>query len=120
MSAHPYDEGHTVAGWTGTAVATVGSSLLALGVIGWTPGLWLGGAVTVAALLITWGLHLSGWGKGPGRRPAAQWRMGVKDTSARRGHEDCLGCRLAGRGPSAAAADPGALVVPRSAPDLAS
>ncbi|MEU9104068.1 HGxxPAAW family protein [Streptomyces xanthophaeus] len=120
MSAHPYDEGHTVAGWTGTAVATVGSALLALGVIGWTPGLWLGTAVTVAALLVTWGLHLSGWGKAPGRRPASQWGMGIKDTSARRGHAGCLGCRLAGRGAAAPAPDTAAVVVPRSTPDLAS
>ncbi|WP_411102568.1 HGxxPAAW family protein [Streptomyces sp. cmx-4-9] len=100
MSGH--DDGHTIAGWTGTAVATAGASVLAVGVIGWTPGLWLGGAVTVAALLVTWGLHLAGWGKAPGPRPAAVQPMRVRDRSARGGHPGCLGCRLAGRDGAAA------------------
>ncbi|CAM5263607.1 hypothetical protein SALBM311S_13045 [Streptomyces alboniger] len=28
MSAHQYDEGHTVAGWTGFGIATVGTAVL--------------------------------------------------------------------------------------------
>ncbi|MFD3695351.1 HGxxPAAW family protein [Streptomyces sp. NPDC058646] len=104
MSAHPYDEGHTVAGWTGTAVATAGTSVTALGVIGWAPGIWLGLAITAAALLVTWALHLAGWGKPPGLRPVDQWGMRVRDDSARQGHAQCLGCRLAGRRPAPARA----------------
>ncbi|MGW1668021.1 HGxxPAAW family protein [Streptomyces sp. NPDC002324] len=95
MSLH--DEGHTVAGWTGTAIGTTGSALLGLGVCGWTPGFALGATVSVLALLVTWGLHLAGWGKPPGPRPRDQWGLGVRDSSARGGHGDCLGCRLAGR-----------------------
>ncbi|KND45969.1 HGxxPAAW family protein [Streptomyces stelliscabiei] len=95
MSLH--DEGHTVAGWTGTAIGTTGSALLGLGVCGWTPGFALGATVSVLALLVTWGLHLAGWGKPPGPRPRDQWALGVRDRSARGGHGDCLGCRLAGR-----------------------
>ncbi|MEU9375321.1 HGxxPAAW family protein [Streptomyces sp. NPDC048255] len=115
MSAHPYDEGHTVAGWTGTAVATVGTSVTAVGVIGWSPGIWLGLAISAAALLVTWGLHLAGWGKPPGRRPAAQWGMKVRDASARQGHADCLGCRLAGRRPAPAPTGPAVAAAPAAA-----
>ncbi|QFQ95708.1 hypothetical protein F9278_05445 [Streptomyces phaeolivaceus] len=92
-----YDEGHTVAGWTGTAIGTVGSTALGLGICGWTPGFVLGTALCVLALLATWGLHLSGWGKAPGPRPREQWRLRARDRSAPGGHVDCLGCRLAGR-----------------------
>ncbi|EMF58417.1 HGxxPAAW family protein [Streptomyces bottropensis] len=95
MSLH--DEGHTVAGWTGTAIGTTGSAFLGLGVCGWTPGFALGATVSVLALVVTWGLHLTGWGKPPGPRPRDQWGLGVRDRSARGGHGDCLGCRLAGR-----------------------
>ncbi|WEH19625.1 HGxxPAAW family protein [Streptomyces sp. VNUA24] len=95
MSLH--DEGHTVAGWTGTAIGTTGSALLGLGVCGWTPGFVLGAAVSALALLVTWGLHLVGWGKPPGPRPRDQWSLRVRDRSARGGHPECLGCRLAGR-----------------------
>ncbi|MFM9590487.1 HGxxPAAW family protein [Streptomyces scabiei] len=95
MSLH--DEGHTIAGWTGTAIGTTGSALLGLGVCGWTPGFVLGTAVSVLALLVTWGLHLAGWGKPPGPRPRDQWSLRVRDLSARGGHTECLGCRLAGR-----------------------
>ncbi|WP_037891138.1 HGxxPAAW family protein [Streptomyces sp. NRRL S-87] len=98
---HQYDEGHTIAGWGGTAVATVGTALVGVGVCGWTPGTWLGLGVVVAAALLTWALHLAGWGKAPGPRPADQWGMGTRDASARAGHLNCLGCRLAGRRPAA-------------------
>ncbi|MEU6804547.1 HGxxPAAW family protein [Streptomyces neyagawaensis] len=92
-----YDEGHTVAGWTGTAIGTAGSVALGMGVCGWAPGIPLGIAVSVAALLVTWVLHLAGWGKPPGPRPRDQWALGVRDRSVRGGHPDCLGCRMAGR-----------------------
>ncbi|MFH9400800.1 MULTISPECIES: HGxxPAAW family protein [unclassified Streptomyces] len=95
MSAH--DEGHTVAGWTGCAVATIGTAVIGVGVCGWRPGIWLGLALTVAAVLVTWVLHLAGWGKPPGVRPAGQHPLGVRDQSARQGHPGCVACRLAGR-----------------------
>ncbi|WP_216591846.1 HGxxPAAW family protein, partial [Streptomyces brasiliscabiei] len=95
MSLH--DDGHTVAGWTGTAIGTVGSTALGLGVCGWAPGFVLGAVICVLAILVTWGLHLGGWGKPPGPRPRDQWSPRVRDLSARGGHADCLGCRLAGR-----------------------
>jgi hypothetical protein len=58
-----------------------------------------GGLATVAVgVLVTWYLHLTGWGKPPGRRPRAEWGMRIRDTSAREGHPGCVGCRLAGRG----------------------
>ncbi|MEE1670269.1 HGxxPAAW family protein [Streptomyces sp. WAC07094] len=101
MSIHgddAYDLGHTAAGWTGTAVATLGSGLCALGVITtWKALVFAGSGVLVLALLITWALHLAGWGKPSGPRPVEQWYWRVRDTSAREGHPDCLGCRLAGR-----------------------
>ncbi|WP_322726594.1 HGxxPAAW family protein, partial [Streptomyces spongiae] len=31
MGAHQYDEGHTVAGWTGFGIATVGSAVAGVG-----------------------------------------------------------------------------------------
>jgi hypothetical protein len=92
-----YDEGHTVAGWTGTAIGTAGSVALGMGVCGWAPGFPLGIAVSVAALLVTWVLHLAGWGKPPGPRPRDQWALGARDRTGRGGHPGCLGCRLAGR-----------------------
>ncbi|MFJ9341043.1 HGxxPAAW family protein [Streptomyces sp. NPDC101733] len=100
MSAHHYDEGHTVAGWTGCAVALLGTTIAGVGVCGWTPGIWIGTAVTVAALLITWVLHLAGWGKPSGPRPVSEWAMGVRDRTARAGHPGCVGCRMAGRDPA--------------------
>jgi hypothetical protein len=98
-SAHVslYDEGHTVAGWTGSAIGTVGSVAAGMGVCGWGPGIPLGLAISVLALLVTWGLHLAGWGKPPGPRPRDQWPSLVRDRSASGGHPQCLGCRLAGR-----------------------
>lgn len=93
-----YDEGHTVAGWAGAAVATVGALGLALGVVGWRPGLWAGGVALVLAALLTWLLHLAGWGKAAGPRAPETWRMRERDTGARGGHAGCLACRIAGRG----------------------
>ncbi|MET7734808.1 HGxxPAAW family protein [Streptomyces sp. NPDC005402] len=99
MSAHQYDEGHTIAGWTGVAVAAVGTSVLGLGVCAVSGALIaVGLAITVASALVTWTLHLAGWGKPPGRRPREQWGMRVRDTGARQGHPGCVGCRMAGRG----------------------
>jgi hypothetical protein len=99
MSAHQYDEAHTVAGWTGFGIATVGTVVLGLGVCMVSAPLLVGGlGIEVAALLVTWVLHLAGWGKPPGRRPREQWGWRVRDLGAREGHPECLGCRLAGRG----------------------
>ncbi|NNN31508.1 hypothetical protein HLK59_14265 [Streptomyces sp. S3(2020)] len=101
MSAHQYDEGHTVAGWTGFAVAIVGTTVLGLGVIMVSVPVLSGGlAIVAASVLTTWTLHLTGWGKPPGIRPRAQWGMRTRDLSARAGHPGCVGCRLAGRGPA--------------------
>ncbi|WP_030982342.1 HGxxPAAW family protein [Streptomyces sp. NRRL WC-3744] len=111
-----YDEGHTIAGWTGVAIATAGGTVVGLGVC--TASLHLVGAglaVVVLSVLVTWALHLSGWGKPPGVRPREQWGMRVRDTQARQGHPGCVGCRLAGRGrpaeapASLSASAPGAL-----------
>lgn len=103
MSMHgDHDMGHTVAGWAGTAIATVGSTEMAVAfVAGSTTGLVLGGTVVALAALISWLLHLAGWGKATGPRPVAQQPWRVRDTAARWGHPDCLGCRLAGRTPAA-------------------
>jgi hypothetical protein len=99
VSAHQYDEGHTVAGWSGVAVATVGTSVLGVGVCTVSGALIaVGLVITAASALVTWALHLSGWGKPPGRRPREQWGMRVRDTGARQGHPGCVGCRMAGRG----------------------
>ena len=107
--AHLHDEGHTVAGWTGVAVATVGTTVVGVGVCAGSGLLVAGGLVIVGvSVLVTWGLHLAGWGKPPGVRPRAEWGMRVRDTGARRGHPGCVGCRLAGRVP----AGRGALSVP--------
>ncbi|MEU9329537.1 HGxxPAAW family protein [Streptomyces canus] len=101
MSAHQYDEGHTVAGWTGFGIATAGTAVLGLGVCTVSGVVMAGGlAITAVGALVTWALHLAGWGKPPGRRPREQWGMRVRDTSARQGHAGCVGCRMAGRGGS--------------------
>ncbi|MFJ7990238.1 HGxxPAAW family protein [Streptomyces sp. NPDC096351] len=115
MSAHgDVDLGHTLAGWTGTTVAGLGSAVAGAGIcLGLAPALWLGAALVVLAAAITWGLHLAGWGKPSGPRPADQWDWRVRDTTARRGHPDCLGCRLAGRRTPATARDAAA---PRTGP----
>lgn len=112
MSSHGHvDLGHTVAGWTGTAIALVGSAAAGAAVCAaWTPGIWTGLAVVAAAGIATWLLHLAGWGKPSGPRPEAQWDWRVRDTLARAGHGDCLGCRLGGPRRGAAAAP-----APRSA-----
>ncbi|MEU6995127.1 HGxxPAAW family protein [Streptomyces sp. NPDC046465] len=95
MSTH--DDGHTVAGWTGCALGAVGALAAGFGVVGWTPGIWLGLGVMVLAVLVTWILHLAGWGKPPGIRPTAHRGLGIRDAAARAGHPDCVGCRIAGR-----------------------
>ncbi|WP_238995444.1 HGxxPAAW family protein [Streptomyces cyaneogriseus] len=108
MSAHPYDHGHTVAGWTGCGIATAGAAVTGLGVCRASAG-WVAAGLGIAAvaLLVTWILHLAGWGKGPGRRPAEEWSWRVRDLGARDGHAGCLGCRLAGRGGRRATAGAG-------------
>ncbi|MGW1024814.1 HGxxPAAW family protein [Streptomyces sp. NPDC002577] len=97
MSGHQNDEGHTIAGWTGVAVATAGAAVAGVGICGWSPGIWLGLGVMASAVLVTWGLHLAGWGKPSGPRPAEQWGLRVRDRGAREGHVGCFGCLLAGR-----------------------
>ncbi|MFD7916320.1 HGxxPAAW family protein [Streptomyces sp. NPDC059752] len=99
MSAHGnVDLGHTAAGWLGTSIAvagfaTVGVSMVAVSVA----GIILGVAVISLAAVVTWILHLAGWGKPSGPRPADQWDWKVRDLSAEGGHVNCLGCRMAGR-----------------------
>ncbi|MFF4573147.1 HGxxPAAW family protein [Streptomyces sp. NPDC001410] len=103
-----YDEGHTIAGWTGFGIAAVGSGVVGLGVCTASAPAVVGGlAITAVSVLVTWLLHLSGWGKPPGVRPRDEWGMRVRDTRAQEGHVGCVSCRLAGRGRSAAPA-PGA------------
>ncbi|MGQ4431047.1 MULTISPECIES: HGxxPAAW family protein [unclassified Streptomyces] len=99
MSAHQYDEGHTVAGWTGFGIATLGTAVAGVGVCA-VSALLIGAGLGIVAVsvLVTWALHLTGWGKPPGRRDREQWGMRVRDPSARAGHDGCVGCRLAGRG----------------------
>ncbi|GGZ13712.1 hypothetical protein GCM10010300_67410 [Streptomyces olivaceoviridis] len=114
-----YDEGHTIAGWTGAAIATTGGAVVGLGVC--TASLPVAGAglaVVAVSVLVTWALHLSGWGKSPGVRPREQWGMRVRDTQARDGHAGCVGCRLAGRGRKRSAGAPASVsgAVPASAP----
>ncbi|MGW2706208.1 HGxxPAAW family protein [Streptomyces sp. NPDC001340] len=102
-----YDEGHTIAGWTGVGIAAVGGSGVGLGVCtASVPAVVVGLAIVAVSALVTWLLHLSGWGKPPGVRPRDQWGMRVRDTRAREGHAGCVSCRLAGRGWTAANAAP--------------
>ncbi|OIJ62668.1 HGxxPAAW family protein [Streptomyces mangrovisoli] len=98
----PYDLGHTVAGWTGTVIASAGCALCGLAVIT-ASGLLVaaGMAAILLAALVTWALHLAGWGKASGPRPPGEWGLRVRDGAAAHGHRDCLGCRLAGRRRSA-------------------
>ncbi|MGW5852419.1 HGxxPAAW family protein [Streptomyces sp. NPDC055254] len=98
MSAHGHvDLGHTVAGWTGTTLALVGCTGAGVAVCAaWTPGVWLGLGVVAVAGLVTWLLHLAGWGKPSGPRPEVEWDWRVRDATARTGHADCLGCRVGG------------------------
>ncbi|MFI8502232.1 HGxxPAAW family protein [Streptomyces sp. NPDC085524] len=115
MSAHGHvDLGHTVAGWTGTALALLGSAGAGVSVCtAWTPGIWLGLGLVVAAGIVTWLLHLAGWGKPSGPRPASEWDWRVRDARAHAGHADCLGCRVGGPRRALVSAPP-----PRSAAAL--
>ncbi|MDT0492920.1 HGxxPAAW family protein [Streptomyces sp. NPDC012600] len=99
MSAHGHvDLGHTVAGWAGTATAVLGCTVTGIAVVAVSAPTALAGiGITVGAALLTWLLHLAGWGKPSGPRPESEWPWRVRDRAARRGHPDCLGCRLAGR-----------------------
>ncbi|MBE3014884.1 hypothetical protein IL992_37790 [Microbispora sp. NEAU-D428] len=90
------DLGHTVAGWTGCVVvlfgcATAGGAMCAASPL----GIGLGIGVIALGGLVTWALHLAGWGKPSGPRPPEQWDWRVKDPMT--GHGGCLACRLAGR-----------------------
>ncbi|MFE5243357.1 MULTISPECIES: HGxxPAAW family protein [unclassified Streptomyces] len=100
MSAHgDADLGHTLAGWTGTALGALGSAVLGAGLVIGSAAVLLAGAVVVAVAVLTcWVLHLAGWGKGSGPRPAAERHWRTRDSAARQGHPGCLGCRMAGRG----------------------
>lgn len=83
-------------------IATVGAGVVGAGICTVSAVLIGGGlAVLAVSVLVTWVLHLAGWGKPPGLRPRSQWPMGVRDPQARQGHAGCVGCRLAGRGRSA-------------------
>ncbi|MEW1868286.1 HGxxPAAW family protein [Streptomyces caelestis] len=121
MSAHSYDHGHTVAGWTGFGIAGAGAAVVGFGIVTVSGPLLVGGAsIALAGLVVTWVLHLAGWGKPPGPRPREQWGWRVRDLSARQGHAECLGCRLAGRGRGGVRAAAGPVVVPAArggAPD---
>ncbi|MER6108797.1 HGxxPAAW family protein [Streptomyces hirsutus] len=117
MSAHQYDHGHTVAGWTGFGIVTAGAAVLALGVCtgsGVSRAVGLG--IVLLGLLVTWALHLAGWGKPTGRRPREQWDWRVRDPDAGDGHPGCLGCRLAGRGRRRTTAAESGVPAPVSAP----
>ncbi|OAR27037.1 hypothetical protein A8W25_01795 [Streptomyces sp. ERV7] len=108
-----HDMGHTVAGWTGTGAGVLGSvvtgAALARGAV---IGVWLGCIVIALAALTTWVLHLAGWGKASGPRPPGRQHWRMRDTTARRGHPGCVGCRLAGRrGPRTSEAVPVAVPV---------
>ncbi|MGW3203673.1 HGxxPAAW family protein [Streptomyces sp. NPDC001135] len=110
-----YDEGHTLAGWTGFGIATVGSAVVGLGVCTVSVPALVGGLVIVGvSVLVTWALHLAGWGKPPGVRPRGQWGMRTRDSLARQGHPGCVSCRLAGRGRPA----PGGVPVPTASGDV--
>ncbi|GAA2814071.1 HGxxPAAW family protein [Kitasatospora sp. CM 4170] len=118
MGAHDeHDMGHTVAGWTGTAVAVAGTAVAGVALVaGSAAGLWLGGAVTALAAVATWVLHLAGWGKATGPRPVGRRHWRTRDTAARSGHPDCLGCRLAGRPARATAPAPAPSATPAPVP----
>ncbi|MFF4852801.1 HGxxPAAW family protein [Streptomyces sp. NPDC001194] len=108
MSAHgDVDMGHTVAGWTGTVLALLGCTGAGAALCAaWTPGIWLGLGLVVVAGVVTWALHLAGWGKPGGPRPRAEWDWRTRDTAARTGHANCLGCRAGGPRRAAAARRP--------------
>ncbi|RKE17021.1 HGxxPAAW family protein [Streptomyces sp. TLI_171] len=94
MSAHgDHDMGHTVAGWTGSALGILAALTAGLGLILASTAVLLAGlALAPTAALVTWLLHLTGWGKPTGPRPPhlRPWR-----TRDRTPHPQCLGCRLA-------------------------
>ncbi|MEJ8645864.1 HGxxPAAW family protein [Streptomyces sp. MS1.HAVA.3] len=115
MSAHGHvDLGHTVAGWTGTTMALLGFTGAGVAVCaGRVAGIWIGLGIVAAAGIVTWLLHLAGWGKPSGPRPEADWDWRTRDTVARTGHADCLGCRVSGPRRAVAAAPR-----PRSATSL--
>ncbi|MFJ4095546.1 HGxxPAAW family protein [Kitasatospora sp. NPDC089913] len=123
MGAHAdHDMGHTVAGWTGTAVVTLGFAVAgAAFVAGSGSGLWAGAALILLGALAAWALHLAGRGKATGPRPPELRHWRTPDPAGRHGHPDCLGCRLAGRrsaratGPAATRATVGA-AAPAAAP----
>ncbi|WP_280664612.1 MULTISPECIES: HGxxPAAW family protein [unclassified Kitasatospora] len=97
--------GHTVAGWTGTALVVTGTTVAGIAfAAGDAVGLSCGLVIVAFGALAAWLLHLAGWGKATGPRPpgARHWR--TRDAATRRGHPGCLGCRLAGRTAGAAAA----------------
>ncbi|MFB7381938.1 HGxxPAAW family protein [Kitasatospora purpeofusca] len=106
MGAHAdHDMGHTVAGWTGTVVVTLGFAVAgAAFVAGSGPGLWAGAALILLGAVAAWALHLAGRGKATGPRPPELRHWRTPDPAGRHGHPDCLGCRLAGRRTARAAA----------------
>ncbi|MFB7947882.1 HGxxPAAW family protein [Kitasatospora phosalacinea] len=107
MNAHgDHDMGHTVAGWTGSALGILAFTTAGAGLVLASPAvLWAGAALAPAAALATWLLHLAGWGKPSGPRPPHLRHWRTRDRAARLGHPDCTGCRLAGRGRRRTAAE---------------
>jgi hypothetical protein len=90
------DLGHTVAGWAGCVIVLAGFAVAGVAMCaGYRVGIWLGVGVILSGGLVTWALHLMGWGKPSGPRPAAQWDWRLKDPMT--SHHQCLACRLAGR-----------------------
>ncbi|MEV6314076.1 HGxxPAAW family protein [Streptomyces sp. NPDC051776] len=118
MSAHgDVDLGHTVAGWTGTAIALSGLTVSGAGLCAASPPVVLAGfGIAGGAAMVTWVLHLAGWGKPSGPRQRDQWDWRVRDLSARDGHPGCVGCRMAGRRPAEAATGSVVAPVPESQP----
>ncbi|MER6449004.1 hypothetical protein DEJ51_01725 [Streptomyces venezuelae] len=121
MSAHGHvDLGHTVAGWTGTTLALLGFAGAGAAVCAaWVPGIWIGLGVVAVAGIVTWVLHLAGWGKPSGPRPEADWDWRVRDARAHAGHADCLGCRVGGPRRARAAAPRPRAAAPLPAADNA-
>ncbi|MFD7734948.1 HGxxPAAW family protein [Kitasatospora phosalacinea] len=110
MNAHgDHDMGHTVAGWTGSALGILAFTTAGAGLVLASPAvLWTGAALAPAAALATWLLHLAGRGKPSGPRPPHLRHWRTRDLAAREGHPDCTGCRLAGRGRRRTATEPSA------------
>ncbi|MFJ2862448.1 HGxxPAAW family protein [Kitasatospora sp. NPDC087314] len=104
MSAHgDHDMGHTIAGWTGSVIAILGFAVAGAALILASPaGLWLGALLVALGALASWLLHLAGRGKPTGARPPHLQHWRTPDPAGRRGHPDCLGCRLVGRAPDRA------------------